>query len=62
MPLFEPTYFSTHIKQNLYRLCSKPTGYIWHLGSISHLGTMYIDDVLSIYNPAFEKYLDQISR
>ena len=31
--------FSTHMKQNLYSLCSQPAGNSWHLGSISHIDT-----------------------
>ena len=33
------TYFFTHMKQNLYSLCSQPGGNSWRLGSISHTGT-----------------------
>ena len=31
--------FLTHMKQNLYSLCSQPGGNSWRLGSISHTGT-----------------------
>ena len=32
----------THMKQNLYSLCSQPGGNSWRLGSISHTGTSMI--------------------
>ena len=32
--------FSTHMKQDLYSLCSQPKGNSWHLGSISRTGTL----------------------
>ena len=44
--------FSTHMKQNLYSLCSQREGDSWHLGSISH--------VLSINNQEFVNYLGQM--
>ena len=53
MPLFWPTYFSSHIKQNLYILCSQPEENSWHLG-------WYTDDFLSINNPEFENNLSQM--
>ena len=31
-----------------------------HLGSISHTGTLYIDDVFSINNPDFGNYFRQL--
>ena len=48
-------FFCTHMKQNLYSLCSQPGGNSWRLGSI--FTYRYIDDVLSINNPEFENYL-----
>ena len=37
-PLLADIFF-THMKQNLYSLCSQPGGNSWRLGSISHTGT-----------------------
>ena len=49
--------FLSHMKQNLYSLCSQLGGNSWRLGSISHTGTSI---VLSINNPKFENYLGQM--
>ena len=34
-----PTYFSTHMNQNLYSLSSQPKRNSWHIGTISRIGT-----------------------
>ena len=53
VPLFWPTYFSTHMGQNLYIHCSQPEENSWHLG-------WYTDDVLFINNQEFENNLGQM--
>ena len=37
-PLLADIFF-THMKHNLFSLCSHPGGNSWRLGSISHTGT-----------------------
>ena len=51
--------FSTHMEQNLYRLCSQPAENSWHLNFT--YTCRYIDNVLSINKPDFQKYLGQIN-
>ena len=49
------TYFCNHSKRNALSPRSRPVRNCWHLISTSHY--RYIDDVFSINNPDFDKYI-----